>query len=56
MDDNEKKLRKWEKISSKMYAGWVISVSYKGEVYFIDQEYRREVSEMEGTKIVPIIL
>lgn len=56
MDSNKRKLRRWEKESSKMYSGWVISVWLDGEEFLVDESKRGEVLKMEGAKIVPIVL
>lgn len=56
MESDQEKLNRWEKESTQMFAGWVISVWLGGKEYLIDSSHKDEVLKMEGAEIKPIRL
>ncbi len=51
METDKQKLERWQKESSKMYSGWVISVWLNGKEYHIDESRKDEALKMEGTSV-----
>ncbi len=47
----KEKLKRWEKESSHMYSGWVISVWLDGKEYHVDESKKDEILKMEGASI-----
>lgn len=56
METNREKLTRWEKESMQMFAGFVMSVWFEGQEYFIDSSRKNEVENMEGAEIRPFRL
>jgi hypothetical protein len=54
MESDKEKLKRWEKESSQMFAGWVIAAWLGGKEYLIDSSHKDEVEKMEGAEIRPI--
>lgn len=51
METNIEKLERWQRESSKMYSGYVISVWLNGKEYHIDESKKDEALKMEGASI-----
>lgn len=56
MESDEEKLKRWERESAQMFAGWIISAWMDGKEYLIDSSHKDEVLKMEGAQIKPIRL